>query len=214
MSGVYSWFPWRRGGSIFFISPAPSDILNLLRRSPPPRTTPTMNTPRCLSPLIALLLLAAPARAEDAARPVDVRARHPAGPDAGRVQRRGLPRQGPRAERLRPVAARLRPDFDFHAIVSRGARPARVFRPPPNRACCCARRRRGRRTAAARGSRPGSAGYELVRRWIARGHAAHPGGRPGAVAHHRRAGRPRARHQRRAATGRHRPLLRRRDRAT
>ena len=74
-----------------------------------------------------------------------VRARHPADPDAGRLQRRGLPRQGPRAERLPAVAARLRPRLRLRRHHQRGPRPARLPRRP------------GVQPAAAQGDRPGAA---------------------------------------------------------
>ena len=135
----------------------------------------------------------------------DVRAGHRADPDPGRLQRRGLPRQGPRAERVPALAARLRPRLRPRRDHPGGAGPPGLPRRRPSRACCCSRPRRRCRTAAAGGSSRRRRPIETLLRWIAAGTPRTPADAPALVADRRRAGRADPGRRRRAAAAWSRP---------
>ncbi len=137
-----------------------------------------------------------------------LRARRHPHPDAGRVQRRRLPRQGAGPERLRPVAAQLRPRLRLPCHRQRGPRAARLPRQP------------GRQLAAAKGLGPGLPRRRQAARprlgrlrhpapLARRRPAAHAPGRSRGGAHHRGPARLRAGRRRRTAAARHGPLQRR-----
>ena len=106
--------------------------------------------------------------------------RQPDRPDLhqARLQRRRLPRQGERPERLPAQPARLRAGPRLRDPgEGRAGPPALPGRPRPEPAAC-SRRPPGCPTAAASGSSPSSSEYRLIRRWIAPGDAGRQGDRP------------------------------------